>query len=185
MQEVSTSIFNLDMDLSYLELRFISVIRAFGFPTQFLLRYSEFLIQPIKMLGISYLFAITGSNQARNTNINSDFLIGSWQWFNCLVIYQKGDKPSSRRIKLDCDRRWLSSFWQEPRPNYVQRFWAFCQPQFSISKLKSRFGEFCRTTISFCFKSRVFRSFPPEISTRSLRTIRLDKYLYGKRSMFP
>ena len=152
------------MDLSYLKSRFISVIRAFGFPTQFLLRYSQFVIQPIKMLWISDLFPITGSNQTRNTHINSDFLIGSWQWFNCGVIYQQGNKPASRRIELNCHRRWLRTEWQEPRPNYVQRFWTFCQPQFSISKLKSRFGEFCRTTISFSFESRIFSSFSPEIS---------------------
>ena len=107
VQEISTSIFNFGVYLSYFKSRFISVIRAFGFPTQLLLREWQLLIQPIKVLWVSYFFSVTGSQQTRDANVNSDFFIGWWQWLNSRIIYQQRNKPSARRFKLDCNSRWI------------------------------------------------------------------------------
>ena len=120
MQKIGTSIFNLSVYLSYLKSRFISVIRAFGLPTQYLLRCFKFLIQPIKILGISNLFLVTGTNQHRDTNLNPNFLIGWGQLLNVLVIYQQRNIPSTRRVKLDCYRRWHRAIRQISRPNDIK-----------------------------------------------------------------
>jgi hypothetical protein len=61
VQKIGTSIFDFGVYLGNSKSRFISVVRAFGFPTQFLLRYFKLLIQPIKMLWVGYLVAVTGS----------------------------------------------------------------------------------------------------------------------------
>ena len=46
MQKIGTSIFDKTVYFSYCHSRFMSVTRAFGFPTQFLLRCFKFSIQP-------------------------------------------------------------------------------------------------------------------------------------------
>ena len=56
VEKIGTSIFNLGVYLGYFKSRFVSVTRAFGFPTQFLLRCLEFSIQPIKMFWVGYGF---------------------------------------------------------------------------------------------------------------------------------
>ena len=73
VQKISTSIFNFGVYSGYFKSRFMSVTRAFGFPTQFLLRYFQLLIQPIEMLGIGYLFSITGTKETR-TRISHKYL---------------------------------------------------------------------------------------------------------------
>jgi ABC-type uncharacterized transport system fused permease/ATPase subunit len=182
MQEISTGIFDFDMYLGYFKSRFMSVTRAFGFPTrnarsgkhlnsiqvnltaQFLLRDFKLLIQPIKMFWVSYLVAITGSKQTRDTYINANLFISWRQWLNSWVVYQQRNKPPTRRLKFDCDSRWASSIRQQSRPNYVQRFSAFCQPQITIAVFKSRLGKFSRATIVFCFKPWILGTFAPEVS---------------------
>jgi hypothetical protein len=95
MQKISTSIFDFGVYLSYFKSRFRSVIRAFGFPTQQLLRHFKLLIQPIKMLWIGYLLSIAGSQQTRNTNVNPNLFFRWWQWLNSWVIHQQRNKPST------------------------------------------------------------------------------------------
>jgi hypothetical protein len=187
MQEISTGIFDFGMYLGYFKSRFMSVTRAFGFPTrnarsgkhlnsiqvnltaQFLLRYFEFLIQPIKMFWVSYLVAITGSQKTRNTNVNPNLIFSWGQWLNSWIIHQQRNKPPTRRLKFDCDSRWASAIRQQSRPNYIQRLSAFCQPQITIAVFKSRLGKFSRATIAFCFKPWVLGTFAPEVSKSFLQ----------------
>ncbi len=164
MQKIGTSIFNFGVYFSYFQSRFISVKRAFGFPTQFLLRYREFVIQPLKMLGISYLFPIAGTNQTGNPSVEPNLFIRCWQWLNSWVIYQQRDKPTSRRLEFNCNSRWLTSFWKSSRPDYIQWFFALGKPNITISELESRFGKFSRATLTFLLKLRIFGSFPPKVS---------------------
>jgi hypothetical protein len=87
VQEISTGIFDFGMYLGYFKSRFMSVIRAFGFPTQFLLRDFKLLIQPIEMLGIGYLFSVAGSQQTLDANINPHFFL---RWWQCLLLAEFG-----------------------------------------------------------------------------------------------
>ena len=150
VQKISTSIFDVGVYLGYFKSRFRSVIRVFGFPTQFLLRYfkprrspelnsgacgavhSALLIQPIKMLWVGYFFSVAGSQQTRDANINAHFFISWWQRLNSRVIYQQRNKPSSRWLKFDCNGRWANALWHSPRPNNIQWFSALSKPQISI-----------------------------------------------------
>ena len=141
---------------SYFKSRFISVTRAFGFPTQFLLRCLKLLIQPIEMLWISYLVTVASTQQTRNTNIYTNLFRRWWQWLNSWVIYQQRNKPSTRWFEFNRNSRRTASIWQKPRPNYRQRLFALSKPKISIFELKSRFGKLSRTTIPFSFKSWVF-----------------------------
>ena len=168
VQKIGTSIFNSCLYPSYFKSCFISVTRAFGFPTQFLLRYFELLIQSIKMLWIGYLFAITSTQQTRDTNINPNFLISWWQYLNGIVIYQQRNKPSTRRFEFDCNSRRTTTIWQKPRPDYWQWLFAFSKPKSIVSVLKSRLGKLSRTTITLGFKPGILSSFAPEVSKRCL-----------------
>ena len=110
VQEIGTEVFYFGVYSSYLKSRFISVARAFGFPAQFLLRRFKFLIQPIEMLRVCYLFSVTSANQTSNTSIDTNLFLSWRQWLNGLVIYQQRDKPASRRVEFDRHRRWLTTF---------------------------------------------------------------------------
>ena len=74
VQKIDTSIFDFGVYFSYFKSSFISIVRAFGFPTQQLLRDFELLIQLIKMLWIGYLVSITGSQQTRSLFVINPFL---------------------------------------------------------------------------------------------------------------
>ena len=182
VQKIGTSIFNFGVYSSYFMSRFMSVTRAanlpriefevargsafrtFGFPTQFLLRYFKLLIQPIKMLGIGYLFSVTSTNQTCYASVNTNLFLSRWQCLNSVIIYQERDKPSSRRVELDCNSRRLTSFGKASRPNYVQGFRTFGKPDVTVSELKSRFGKFCATTIPLFLKAKIFSPFSPKVS---------------------
>ena len=154
--------------LGYFKSCFISVIRAFGFPSQFLLRDFKLLIQSIKMLWIGYPYTVASTQQARDANINPNFFISWWQWLNSGVIYQQRNKPFTRWLKFDCNCRRTNAFRQKPRPYNVQWLFAFSKPKSIVSILKSRLGKLSRTTIALGFKSAILSSFTPEISKRFL-----------------
>ena len=169
MQKIGTSIFNLGVYFGYFKSRFISVTRAFGFPTQFLLRCLKFLIQPIEMLGVGYFLTVAGTNQTGYASIDTNLFLRWWQCLNGIVVYQQRDKPSARRFEFDGNSRWTTAVRQKPRPNNWQWFFAFSKPKFSISIFKSRLGKLCRTTIALGFKPGILGSFAPEVSKRFLQ----------------
>ena len=171
MQKIGTSIFDFGVYLGYFKSRFISVTRAFGFPTHFLLRYFQLLIQPIKMLWIDYFLPIASTQQTRDAYINSHFFIGWWQVLNGRVIYQQINKPSTRRFEFNCNSRRTAPRRQKPRPNNIQWFWffAFSKPESIVLIFKSRLGKLSRATVSFSFKPWVLSSFTPEISKSFLQ----------------
>ena len=165
----------------YFKPRFMSVTRAFGFPTQFFLRARKFLIQPIKMLWVSYLVAVTGCKQTRYANVNTNFFVSWWQRFNSWIVNQQRNEPSTRGFEFNCNSRWASAIGQKPRPDaartrrasldatcllrrLLQRFLALCQPQITISVFKSRFGKLSRATVTFSFKPRILGTFAPKVS---------------------
>ena len=164
MQKIGTSIFNFGVYSGYFKSRFVSVTRAFGFPTQFLLRYFKLLVQPIKMLGIGYFFTVAGTNQTGYTSVNANLFRCWWKSFNSVVIYQQRDEPTSRWFEFNCNCRRTTAIRQKPRPNYWQRFFALGKPEFSVLVFKSRLGKFSRATVTFFLKSRILGSFSPEIS---------------------
>ena len=138
VQKISTSIFNFGVYFSYFKSCFMSVTGVFGFPTQFLLRYFELVIQPIKMLGIGYLLSVTGTNQARDTSVEPNLFFSWWQSLNRVIIYQQRDEPTPRRVELDGNSIGRTSFGKLSRSNYVQRFGTLCQPHLTLSEFKSR-----------------------------------------------
>jgi hypothetical protein len=182
VQKISTGIFNFGVYLSYFKSRFVSVTRAFGFPTrnarsgkhlnsiqvnltaQFLLRTFKLLIQPIKMLWVSYLVAVTSSKQTRYANVNANLFISYWQWLNSGVVYQQRNKPSTTGFKFDRNGRRTTPIRQKPRPDYIQRLLALGKPQITIAVFKSRFGKFSRTTITLGFKPWILGTFAPKVS---------------------
>ena len=150
--------------LGYFKSCFVSVRGAFGFPTQFLLRYFEFLIQLIKMLWVAYLQTFTGGQQIGNSSVNTNLFFSLLQWFNCLVINQQRDEPPARRFKPDCNRRWLTAFWKQSRPDNVQWLITLCEPKLTVSVFKSRFGKLGTTTATLFLEPRIFGSFAPKVS---------------------
>ena len=168
VQKIGTSIFNKAVYSSYFKSRFLSVVRAFGFPTQFLLRARKLLIQSIEMLGISYLFTVASTNQTGYASIDTNLLFDWWQYFDSVVIYQQRNKPTSRGVEFDCNCRRTTAIRQNPRPNYWQRFFAFSKPKLTLFILKSRLGKLSRTTITFFLESWVFSSLTPKVSKRFL-----------------
>jgi len=96
MQKVSPSIFNFGVYPGYFKSRLMSVVRVFGFPTQFLLRHLKFLVQPIKMLWVSYLVAIASTEKTSYSRIQPDIFICRWKYFYGIVLNQQRDKPSAR-----------------------------------------------------------------------------------------
>ena len=163
MQKIGTSIFNFGVYPSYFKSCFISVIRAFGFPTQFLLRNSKLLIQLVKMLWITYFQSFASGQQSRDTYINAYLFFGLWQDFNTKIIYQQRNKPSTRRFELNCNSRWITPSRQESRPYYIQWLFTFSKPKSVVFVLKSRLGKFSRTAIAFSFKPWILSSFTPDI----------------------
>ena len=111
VKEVGTSIFDFGVYFSYLKSCFMSVIGAFGFPTQRLLRDFKFLIQPIKMLWVSYLLAVAIHNRLEiPTSIPTFLSVGGNGWTVVLpagkqTIYQmslivtvEGIQPLGRNL---------------------------------------------------------------------------------------
>ncbi len=164
MEKIGTSIFYFGVYLGYFKSRFISVTRAFGFPTQFLLRCFQFSIQPIEMLGIGNFFTIASTQETGDADIDTYLLRCWWQHFNSVVIYQQRNKPPTRWFEFNCNSRRTTSIGQKPRPNYWQRLFTFSKPELIVSILKSRLGKLSRTAITLGFKPRILSSFPPEIS---------------------
>ena len=173
VQKIGTSIFYFRVYLGYLESRFASVARAFGFPTQFLLRDSKLLIQPIEMLWVGYFFSVTGTNQTGNTSVdtNPPYIppirgdvrgVAMFERYGHLPATRH--KPTSIRFKLDCNCRRTTLIGQKSRPNYRQWLFAFSKPEFSISVLKSRLGKLSRTTIALGFKPGILSSLAPKVS---------------------
>ena len=164
VQKIGTSIFDFGVYLSYFKSRFLSVTRAFGFPTQFLLRHLKLLIQPIEMFRITYFQPFSGGQQIRDSNINTNLFFSLRQCFYSRVIYQQRNKPSPRWFEFDCNSGWTNTVRQKPRPNNIQRFFTFSKPKSIVLVLKSRLGKLSRTAIAFSFKPGIFSSLAPEIS---------------------
>ena len=169
VQKIGTSIFDFGVYRSNFKSCFMSVIRAFGFPTQFLLRELKLLIQPIKMPGIAYFQAFASCQQSGDSNVDTNLFFGWWQWLNSRVIYQQRNKPSARRLEFNCNCRRTTTVWQKPRPNYRQWFFALSKPQIPTREPKSRLGKFSRTAIAFGFKPGILGSFPPKARKRFLQ----------------
>ena len=150
--------------LGYFKSCFISIVRAFGFPTQQLLRDLKLLIQFIKMLWIGYFLPVAGTQQTRDANIYTNLFINWRQWSNSSVVYQQRNKPSTRRFKFDCDSRRTNTVRQKSRPNYIQCFFAFSKPKSVVFEFKRRASKFSRTTIAFSFKPWILGFFTPEVS---------------------
>jgi hypothetical protein len=165
VQKISTSIFNFGVYPSYFKTRFMPVVRAFGFPIQFLLRRLKLLaVQPIEILRVGYLLTIAGTKKVADSGIYTDILVSWWEYFYSIVIDQQRNEPSTGRFEFNGNGRRFASLWKTLRPYYIQRFLAFSQPQFTVFVFKSRLGKLSRTSVAFFLKPRVFGSFCPEVS---------------------
>jgi hypothetical protein len=169
VQKVSTKVFNFGVYFSHFKSRFMPVVRVFGFPTQLLLRYFELTIQPIKRLWIGYLFAIAGTEKASYTRIHSNILVSWWKYLDGIVINQQRNEPSTRGFEFNGNARRFASLRKMSRPNYLQRFACFSQPELTVLIFKSRLGKLCRTAVTFFLEPRILCSFCPEISKSLLQ----------------
>ncbi len=82
MQKIFSSIGNGSVDSSHLRLCLMSVVTPASFARQRLLHSFQLLAELFKMLGVSNLITVTGSNQTRYSHVQPNRFIGFWKWFN-------------------------------------------------------------------------------------------------------
>ncbi len=169
MQKVFTGIGNPRLHSSNFASRLLTVVRSIWTTRQGLLDLSKLAAQSVKMLGVSYLLLVAGSNQAGDASIQSNLFISYWQWLNRMVFYQQRDKPAPSSIQPHCNSGRLAPHWQQPAPDYIQGLTTLSQPYLPILPFEGRASKLRTTTRVLFLKARVFGSFLEEVTKSGLQ----------------
>ena len=165
VQEIFSRIGDFQVNFSYLNSRFPSIFRTFLFTSQILLSFIQAFAMLLEMLGISYLVTVTGSNQARYSQIYSYGILANGQRLNRWIIESDRDMPTSRWVKANRYTGWLTSVRELPRPSNRQWLRAFGKVNFFILELKSRLSKLSTAAIPFLFEVGIVRPSCKEVGS--------------------
>jgi hypothetical protein len=169
VQKIFSGIFDPSLNSSYSKSCFLSIFRAFLSSGKSFLCSSKLAILAIKMFGVINLNSITSCHQTSQSCIQTNFFSRCWQRFNCRVINQERNKPTSTRFELDSHCRRIAFNGEISTPNYIQRVFALGKPQLSVLPLESGASKLGIPAIPFLFEVGVFSPFRPEVGERNLK----------------
>ena len=169
VQKIFSPISNLSLNLCYSQPCFLSIFRTFLSPRKSLLCCSELAVFLVEVLRIGNFFSITGSYQRSNTSIQPNIFAGWWQLAFSWIVNQKRDKPTSRRIKFNCQCGRVAINGKVTTPDYIQRLFTLGKPQRTFFPFKSRTSKFSIASIPFLLKIRILGSFCPKVSKSNLK----------------